>query len=357
MLFANCKEFGGNFHQEVKASLHGAVKVDIATGYVSEDVLREFQQPLADICKSRGMVRLLVGMAFYEGIQARPLQQLHKIQSVIGAVGNGSGVYVATERKFHGKIYQITDAKRKFRTYVGSSNFSRSGLSGNLECTVRLQEHGYQNQIHSYLDFLLRPENAVVITKAEIIARGSEEYKKRISIESLNDLRRCDPHKIKINSTHGFKYSLRRIAASEKSGLNAYFGKGRLSRKTGFIKPRPWYEVELIAPSSVNQGRYYPKGEFVAYTDDGFVIPMQTSGDNFKNIRSKHKLEILGEWIKGKLQSYDALEPLEPVTAETLDKFGSDTIEFYKLKEKEYFMRFLPSFKETERRVSDLKRI
>jgi hypothetical protein len=350
MLFANCKEFGGNFHQEVRASLDRAVQADIATGYVSEDVLKEFQQPLANICHRRGVVRLLVGMAFYEGIQARPLQQLHRIHDTIGSVGNGSGVYVATERKFHGKIYQLTDAKKESRTYVGSSNFSRSGLSGNLECTVRLQEAGYQKQIQNYLNYLLRPENAVVITKAEIIARGTEEYKKRITIESLNDLRRCDPQKIKINPDHGFKYSLRRVSSSEKSGLNAYFGKGRLSRRTGFIKARPWYEVELIAPSTVNHDVYYPKGEFVAYTDDGYVIPMQTSGSNFKNIRSKHKLEILGEWIKGKLQSYGALEPLEPVTGETLDKFGSDTIEFYKLKDKEYFMRFLPNTSESEKK-------
>ncbi|MBI5220821.1 MAG: NgoFVII family restriction endonuclease [Candidatus Liptonbacteria bacterium] len=104
---------------------------------------------------------------------------------------------------------------------------------------------------------------------------------------------------------------------------------------TGKVTPRPWYEVELIAPREINILPVYPRGPFLAYTDDGYIIPMRTSGDNFKNIRSSGNLQLLGQWLKGKLQKSGALVPLTPATAETLEKYGNDTIRFYKVREGE----------------------
>jgi len=76
--------------------------------------------------------------------------------------------------------------------------------------------------------------------------------------------------------------------------LNVYFGKGRLNSTTGITKPRPWYEIELIASNDLNSLPNYPKGDFLAYTDDGLIIPMRTQGDYFKNIRSRNSLQIFG---------------------------------------------------------------
>jgi hypothetical protein len=345
MLFANIRPFGGPLHLVLKTCLINAIHVDIASGYVSEDILREFKKPFADICKKRGRVRLLVGMAFWGGIKNGQLQQLLRIHQLISDAKNGSGVYVSVNRKFHGKIYQLANKRRGMQTYIGSSNFSRGGLIDNLECTVRLGDVSQQRSISQYLNFLLSPENAVAITKAEIVAPGSEEYKRRVGVDGLNDLARCDPNKIQINPSHVFKHSFGHKRPEAQSGLNAYFGEGRVSKRTGFVKPRPWFEVEIIARASEIRNTYYPKGDFTAFTDDGYVIPMKTQGSNFKNIRSRKPggLTILGEWIKGKLQAYGALEPLEPVTEETFERYGNDTIEFYKLRDKEYFMKFLPN--------------
>lgn len=351
-LFANCQEFGGDFHSEIKTSLLNAFHLDIATGYVSEDVLHEFQQPLADITARKGRVRLLVGMAFYEGIRARTLNQLKRIDEALMATRSGSGVFVATGRRFHGKIYQFGFTADKRQSYVGSSNFSRSGLMGNLECTLRIDDKTAQDEIASYLKYLFAPENAAGIKNADLVVPGSEEYKRRVSTERLKDLRRYDPNSIQINPKKCFIFPLKRLAESEKSGLNVYFGRGRLNRSTGIVTPRPWFEVELIAPLELRKNQFYPKGEFLAYTDDGYVLPMYTGGDGFKNIRSKDRLVLLGEWIKSRLQEHKALEPLEPVTIETFERYGTDKIEFYQLRPKEYFMRFSPQ-KYASRKTSD----
>lgn len=59
------------------------------------------------------------------------------------------------------------------------------------------------------------------------------------------------------------------------------------------ITPRPWHKIELIASNDLNSQEFYPKGDFLAYTDDGILIPMSTQGDYHKNIRSKKSLQIL----------------------------------------------------------------
>jgi NgoFVII restriction endonuclease len=96
----------------------------------------------------------------------------------------------------------------------------------------------------------------------------------------------------------------------------------------------------LIANKDLISQTEYPKGDFIAYTDDGYVIPMRTQGDNYKNIRSKDSLQIFGMWLKGKLERSDSLKKYEPITQETLIEYGSDRLIFYKIDEGKYYLEF-----------------
>ncbi|MDO8657873.1 MAG: NgoFVII family restriction endonuclease [Candidatus Levybacteria bacterium] len=95
-----------------------------------------------------------------------------------------------------------------------------------------------------------------------------------------------------------------------------------------------------MANREITSNPMYPKGDFMAYTDDGYVMPMKTSGDYFKNIRSRGNLSLLGQWIKGKLQKSGALLPLTPVTQDTLDAYGRNSINFYKMSDDKFYMEF-----------------
>lgn len=339
MYFSNEPQYGGKMLDAVKDELKYSDDVAIASGYVSHDVLDQFREDFARIVSNKGRFRLLVGMAFYEGLAARKLNLLENIHRELNTNDSRSGVYVAYSRRFHGKIYSFKN-HRTDHVYIGSSNFSRSGLSENLECTALISDPPTKSEIESYLDFLFDTENAVSIDKAEITVPGSKEYLERIALKNLSDLERYEPKNIDTSLSPYFDFSLRRIVEKEKSNLNVYFGKGRWARSTGKVSPRPWYEVELIADQSINRNPLYPKGEFIAYTDDGYVIPMRTSGDYYKNIRSRGNLRLLGQWIKGKLQVSNALLPLTPVTMDTLDQYGKDALRFYKIGEKKYKLEF-----------------
>ena len=122
------------------------------------------------------------------------------------------------------------------------------------------------------------------------------------------------------------------IKATEKHGksnLNVFFGKGRMDKR-GLVKPRHWYEAELIVPKEVTSKPGYPQSQtpesvFDVITDDGWKFKCKVSGDYSKNFRSENDLKILGKWLKGRLENAGALKVGEPVTEETLRKYGRYT--------------------------------
>jgi len=144
-----------------------------------------------------------------------------------------------------------------------------------------------------FLKTLYSPSYAVTTDRVDIIVPS----KKKIIVNSLEiywaNLERYNPALIDLSFLPRFEFPLKRVAEKEKSNLNVFFGKGRENKKTLKITPRPWHKIELIASNDLNSQEFYPKGDFLAYTDDGILIPMSTQGDYHKNIRSKKSLQIL----------------------------------------------------------------
>jgi len=339
MLYTNSNEFGGNFKVELLRQISNFRNIVIASGYASTDIIQEFREIFIEKANSGGSAKLLLGMAFYEGLSQKKLDVLTSLCIELNSINNDSGVYVTYSRKFHGKVYGfINDDLCEY--YVGSSNFSTSGLVGNIECTVRLTEPETTRKIGSFLDFLFSRENAVSILKADISVPGTRKYQDKLKTIFLEDLERFSPNELNLTGYSKFEFSLSRVVVNEKSSLNVYFGKGRLNRISGFVKPRPWYEIELIANQELTSNPLYPKGDFLAFTDDGYIIPMRTQGDYYKNIRSKRSLQIFGMWLKGKLQRSGALKPFTPVTFDTLIDYGNDRLIFTKFEEGKYFLEF-----------------
>ncbi|NJL51375.1 MAG: NgoFVII family restriction endonuclease [Hydrococcus sp. SU_1_0] len=186
------------FFTVLNSEFKAAINVTIASGYASLDIINAFNSEFIRIANAGGNSRLLLGMAFYEGLSQKKYDALIKLNSELKSYGNNSGVYVTNGRRYHGKVYYFEQK-----------------------------------------------------SKAE-----------------------------------------------------------------------------------------YPKGDFTAYTDDGYVIPMRTQGDNCKNIRSKDSLQIFGMWLKGKLERSGSLKQYEPVTQDTLTEYGSNELIFYKIDEGKYYLEF-----------------
>jgi hypothetical protein len=338
-MHTNIQKYGGNFRNVLDKEFKTSNNITVASGYASLDVINAFEKPFIEIAKKGGTSRLLLGMAFYEGLGQKKLIAVTKLNDALKAYNNNSGVFVTNGRRYHGKVYQF-DKDVTSNIYVGSSNFSASGTKGNIECTVPILDDNQKVNLIAFLNDLYSPSYSISIDQADITVPG----KKKIVLDKVDrlwtNLKTYDSSSISLDKLPRFVFPLERVAEKEKSNLNVYFGKGRWSRSTGKVKPRPWYEIELIASNDLNSQTFYPKGDFLAYTDDGLIIPMRTQGDYFKNIRSKNSLQIFVIWLKGKLERSGVLKKYEPVTMETLEEYGNDKLTFHKFEEGKYYMTF-----------------
>lgn len=340
-MYTNIPAHGGKFLEVIEREFSDSVGVSIASGYTSLDIINRFKDDFERLAANGGTSRLLLGMAFFEGISASKLSALEELSLKLEQSGKQSGVYVAYKQRYHGKVY-LFDKGDHYKLYLGSSNFSRSGLSENIECTILVKDNATSEKINDFLGFLFKEENSTSILKAEMVVPGSSTYQKRVSLKTLSDLEKYNPDTIDTTGLPYVDIPLDRLVENEKSNLNVYFGEGRWNTDRSKIKPRPWYEIEVIAPVSVRQSPAYPIGEFTAYTDDGYIMKMYTGAESsgYKNIRSKGSLQIFGMWLKGKLQNQKALIPLTPVTQETLDLYGSNNLRLYKVSDTKYYMEF-----------------
>ena len=138
MIFTNTADYGGSLIDTISTRIKTSNSVNIASGYVSYDIISKFEPDILKIAKDGGLVRILIGMAFYEGLAKRTLTQLRKIETKLNQFGGQNGIYVCFTRRLHCKIYCFSNEKTSPVIYVGSSNFSRSGLKENLECTASI---------------------------------------------------------------------------------------------------------------------------------------------------------------------------------------------------------------------------
>ncbi len=347
-MYTNTEEHGGNFIDILDDNFKFATSISIATGYASYSVIESYFDDFVTNARLGGKSRLLLGMAFSEGLNPKAREVAQKLNSELLAFKNGSGVYLSRYR-FHGKIYSF-EHKEMSNVFVGSSNFSVSGTKSNIECMVPLLIDSEKKKVSNFLDDLFsggKPALSVTIDKINVRSKTEaligfsdqekwDQLKKYDPKEKLEEIQRNDYPKVIID--------LKRTAIMPKSSLNVFFGKGRErtdKSKQTTITPRKWYEIEIVCIRSfVDSNEAYPIGEFTAYTDDGYIIPMNTNGDNSKNLRSKNDLIIFGRWLKGKLEKKGVLEKYEPVTVDTLEEYGNDKLVLYKLKEGEYYMSF-----------------
>jgi len=340
MIFTNAKDFGESFEPEVDQHFKSSSNVRIASGYASRNIVENYSKDFIRIGEDGGKSQLLLGMAFFDGLSSPMIKTLSKLDNELKNSNKDNGVFVCYSKRYHGKIYEFGNKDNR-ELFLGSSNFSGSGLIRNMECDIKVKDVETKSDLIGYLDFLFNPDNAVTFNKAEIGSKKAKKTKIKSTYNDLmNTLEKYNKHKIKKENLPFFEYELN-FKGKDKSGLNVYFGKGRM-QKNGYVKPRDWYEIEIIAPVSINSLDIYPKGDFLAFTDDGYKIPMRTQGGGhyYKNIRSKGNLKIFGAWIKGKLEKSGALEKLKPVNQEVIDSYGNGSIKFYKIKDKEYYMEF-----------------
>lgn len=304
----------------------GAKSLRIGIGYASNDSIL-YLKKLIELNQPKNL-EICLGMAYFEGLSKSQFEATQELSHLLGNKQIGQ-VNIARAFPFHGKI-QYFQSPQKDTFLIGSSNLSNivplKGITRrNYEVDVEISDSSICKEISELLDGLFSDSSA----SFDAISKNLQIKENKNSLLSTrSDVQDIGSEKINQITAHLLPNSFEiPLKDAPKSNLNAYFGEGRVNQQ-GFVKPRHWYEVEIIVDQSIQRsGKSYPANQdFIAYTDDGHRFVMRTSGDYGKNLRSKEDLTILGRWIKGRMEANGALKSGELLTSSSLELYGRNTI-------------------------------
>ena len=300
--------------------------MNIAVGYASNDSLL-YLRKLVELNAPKE-VNLCLGMARFEGMFESQLLAAIELDNYLRSAGYGQ-VFVSSQFPFHGKVQTFRRDRELVAGFVGSSNLSNivpsEGLSrGNYEVDLLIDESAAVLDLDRFIEMLFQDASIPLDEVDNLKTRKDSNLwmdelfeVEKIPEPSLNEI---------LRSRRQISFEIP-IKTAEKSNLNAYFGKGRGNRQ-GFVKPRHWYEAEIIVDRAVQESApNYPRNEqFIAYTDDGYRFALMAGGDYGKNLRSRDDLTILGRWLKGRMELCGALASGKPVTVEVLRTYGRNSM-------------------------------
>ena len=294
--------------------------IKLATGYVSEDSLlflfENFHNNKALKCD------LIIGMSNFDGITKSQHAIAVELCDFLQKSRRGS-VSVCAAFPYHGKLYCYYKDSAHFASIAGSANLSQLiPKTRQRNFNTKILDAKMLAEIDSYYDDLQKHCESVLTWKAKISRETNTRLRGCIGVKQVS--RKEHAAIVKTRKSLHFKLPLK---AEKKSNLNICFGKGRENTKKGIIKPRSWYEFEVIVSKTITSQKGYPKNQtFIVYTDDGWAFECKTQGDYAKNFRSTGGLAILGMWAKGRLQDAGVVKPGDFITPEMLEKFGKKNL-------------------------------
>jgi hypothetical protein len=306
-----------------------AEHLKIASGYVSAEALTEIKKIIEE--NQKPSLNLLIGMHYFEGFSRTQYDAAVYLDSFLRDNDLGS-VSVSTVFKFHGKLYSFSKQEAPFAGIMGSSNLDCIlQKHRNFEVDILLQEYEILIQIDTLISDLcfktgtpLNEIKDIKIVEKTILLENHDR------VSAVNGKELADVWSKRTDTS--FQLPIKGDDAPG-SNLNAYFGKGRVNQR-GLVKPRHWYEVEIIVPKTVTDHERYPKAGYpetesviTVYTDDGWKFNCKISGQNSKNFRSEDDLKILGKWIKGRLENSGSLKIGTLITDDVLRHYGRDTVD------------------------------
>jgi len=317
---------GRNFPDMFFSLLQESASVKIASGYISEESIAELLGLYNHGLKTK--ISLVIGMHYFEGFSVGQYEALLTLAELLNKNSLGN-VLLARVSKYHGKVYSFSGKRTEYAAIIGSSNLTKINTPERvydtdiLVCNEKINidiEHFLLDLQNKYCrDIQKINRNDITIIEPENLF---EDY---LDVVKVTDIEKAKV----INSLTAISFDIE-IKPEGKSHLNCYHGKGR-ETPNGLVRPRPWYESNVMVPKDITTLPNYPRNiEFTVITDDNYKFKCVTNGDYAKNLRSVGDLQILGRWLKGRMENKNVLKIGDKVTADTFYYYGRNTIKLTK---------------------------
>jgi hypothetical protein len=311
--------------------------MDIAVGYITTDSIAELWQTISLNTNIENLT-LIIGMHYLDLFTKPEYNAVTGLNDFLRKEQRGE-VKLVTPFRFHGKLYSYSNASGAFAGIIGSNNLSSivKSHTRTYEASAVTRDKTHTSQM---LEFISQLSSTSTDNLADCSITAFKKYNPLLEKHENAARVSNDEQADILSSLTNIQFTVplvKRGVVPEKSNLNVFFGEGRLSRATGVVKPRHWYEIELIVPSTICRNPEYPqKGTpsavFDVVTDDGWRFSCKVSGDYSKNLRSEDDLKILGRWIKGRLENQGALDVGELIVPDTFVRYGRDNFTLTKTK-------------------------
>jgi hypothetical protein len=306
--------------------LQNSTSVKIASGYVSEEAIAELLGLYNHGLKIE--MSVVVGMHYFEGFTVGQYEALLTLADLLNQNKFGN-VFLSKVAKYHGKVYSFNEHSNAYSAIIGSSNLTKINTFEKIYDTdILICNEIINTDIERFLIDLQNKycRNIRDIDRNEItIVEPENLFEDYLDVVKVTDTEKAKV----ISSLTSISFDIE-IKPEEKSHLNCYHGKGR-ETPNGLVRPRPWYESNVMVSKNVRTQPSYPRNvEFTVITDDGYKFKCVTNGDNAKNLRSVGDLQILGRWLKGRMENKNVLKIGSKVTTDTFVRYGRNTIKLTK---------------------------
>ncbi len=293
--------------------------LQLATAYVSADSLLFLKENLE--AKKNLRCDLLIGMHVYTDFTRSQYSIARELGEYLYNEDRGS-VITSSAFPYHGKFYNFFNNETHFVTITGSANLAQIIPTRQRNLTIIITEKESLSELSNYFDHLKQFCCPIIEYSPKSFEESGSLLKDCIGVTKLS------PEDVINAYKHSKKLSFNLpLKAEEKSNLNICFGKGRENTKKGIVKPRSWFEFEVIVSSKITTKKGYPQNRpFHVITSDGWRFGCKTQGDYSKNFRSTGGLAILGMWVKGRMLDAGVVKAGEFITNDMLEKFGKDHI-------------------------------
>jgi hypothetical protein len=317
---------GRGFPDTFFSLLQNSAAVKIASGYISEEAIAELLGLYHRGLKTK--MSLIIGMHYFEGFTIGQYEALLALAELLKEDRFGD-VFLSRVSKYHGKVYSFIGGDNDYSAIIGSSNLTKiNSYEKVYDTDVLICNEPINAEIeHFLLDLQTKYCRGIQeINRGDIMIIEPENlFEDYLDVERVTDVEKSKV----VSSLTPVVFDIE-IKPEEKSHLNCYHGKGRKT-SNGLVRPRPWYESNVMVSKDITALPDYPRDiEFTVITDDGYKFKCVTNGGNAKNLRSAGDLQILGRWLKGRMENKNVLKIGGRVTADTFARYGRNTIKLTK---------------------------
>jgi len=308
-----------SFAQQFINLMGGSDYLQLATGYVSEDSLLFLMENLKNDKNLK--CDLLIGMHVYDGFTISQYYISKEIGEMLSENKRGS-VLVCCAFPYHGKFYNFYKDDNHFASLTGSANISQIVPTRQRNLTIKTSDKNALSELNSHFDRLTNSCKSILEYKPTKFIESGSLLKDCIGVTKLRPDEVMSAYKAKKKPSFDLP-----LKAEKRSNLNICFGKGRENFQNGIIKPRSWFEFEVIVDKPIRNQKGYPRYKrFHVVTDDGWMFECSTHGDDSKNFRSTGGLAILGMWVKGRMLDSGAVKAGDFITEDMVKEFGYNSL-------------------------------